>query len=293
MILSLPDHRPQRSILCVPLLMFLLLWIGFVLTGAAEAQPQNGSKKAEYANTEQDRDRHAQVVFEQVKKFGTGDLDGNGTITKEECWAFLTAALEKMPDKVMKAYPQADHDQDGQLSEEEAFLFSRGDYDFETLHQQMKQAITEAKKQGDEAKAQALMQELTTKEMATWHVILDRRAALLEMVEQPPDSQEVRKAADLIREAGEKAAKLQVASPLQEITHCRQKAAQLRADAAKVKGAEAGKFIQKAEELEQKANELKAKVSMKLKDDIAKCEADGQTERAAQLKEKLAKLEEL
>jgi len=296
MILTLSDRRPRRSILHLPVLLLVLLWSGFALSGAAEAQTKGVSKKAEYANTEQDRDRHAQVVFAQVMEFGTGDLNGDGQITKDECWAFLTAALLEMPEKVMKAYPEADHDKDGSLSGEEAFLFSRGDYDFEKLHKQVKKTITEAKNAGDEAAAQACKEDLKVKECATWHVILDRRLALLKMVKKPPSAEQVQLAADEMHKAERRATKMQAGMPVQDLAKLKQEAEQLRAEAAELKGEEAKlkgeKLLQKAEELEAKAAELKMKMAAKLKAEIKKLEADGQNEKAEQLRAKLAELDE-
>jgi beta-lactamase regulating signal transducer with metallopeptidase domain len=297
MILSLSDRRPRRSILRSPALIIVLLWTGFALSGAAEAQTKGGCKKVEYANTEQDRDRHAQVVFEQVKKFGTGDLNDDGQITKDECWAFLTAALLEMPEKVMRAYPEADHDQDGTLSKEEAFLFSRGDYDFEKLHQQVKKAVSEAKEAGDEAGAQALIEDLKVKECAAWHVILDRRADLLKMMKKPPSTEQVRLAAEESRKAEQKMMKLQAGMPVKELALLKQQVEQLRAEAARLDAEKARlkaeKVLQKAEELEAKAADLKAKITAKLQAEIEKLEADGQAEKAAQLKQKLAELDQL
>lgn len=296
MILSLSDRRPRRSILRFPALVLLLLWSGFVLTGAAEAQTKGGSKKVKYANTVEDRDQHAQVVFEQVMKFGTGDLNEDGKITKDECWAFMTAALLEMPEKIMEAYPEADHDQDGSLCGEEAFCFSRGDYDFERLHNKMKQSITDAKKSGDEAKAQACMKDLEVKECAAWHVILDRRADLLKMIKKPPSTEQVRLAAEEIQKANQKTMmKMQAGDPIKELAYLKQQTGQLRAEAAQLAGEKAElkaeKLLQKAEELEAKAAELKAKISAKLQAEIAKLEADGHAEKAAQLKQKLAELD--
>ena len=290
MILSVRDRGRRGPILRLLAALFLLAWGGFALTGAAQAKPP---KQAQYADTEQDRDRHAQVVFNRVKQFGTGDVNGDGEITKDECWAFMTAALLEMPEKVLKAYPKADHDGNGSLDKEEAFCFARGDYDFERLHQKLKKGITAAEKNGDKEQVQKLKESLTVKEMATWHIVLDRRSALLEMVERPPAIEAVRQAAAEIAKIGENQEKKVVAAPLKEIVELKEKAKQLRTDAAKFQGQEAEGRLKKAQQLEEKAAELKAKVTAKLQDDIAKCETAGKADEAAKLKEMLAKLQDL
>lgn len=293
MILSVSEHRSRGPFLRLFVVVFLLAWGAFALTGAAQDKPSKAPKQGQYADTAPDRDRHAQVVFARVQQFGTGDINGDGEITKEECWAFMTAALLAMPEKVIEAYPKADHDGDGKLGKEEAFFFARGDYDFQQLHKKMQPSITKAKESGDKTQAMKLKELLTTKEMAAWHVILDRRSALLEMVEQPPDIEAVRQAAAEIARIGEHQQQLMFAAPLEEIAQLKQKAAQLRADAAKLQGHEAEGRLKKAQHLEQQAEELKAKVVAKLKDDIAKSEAAGKAEEAAKLREMLAKLQEL
>jgi len=288
MILLQTDRPTRRPLLRLPTVMLLVLWSGFVLAGTAQGQTKSTPKKVKYAATVQDRDRHAQVVFAQVLEFGAGDLDGDGNIVKEECWAFLAAALLEMPDKVLQAYPEADHDDDGKLSEDEAFLFARGDFDFERLHKALKQDIDKALKAGDEAKAQELKQGLPTRELAVWHPILDRRSQLLEMIERVPSVEAVRRAAASI----DRLSKVEkVGDPCKDIAGMKEKAAQLREEATKLGEKKAQFYLQKADELEQKASELKAKVIAKLEAGIEQCKADQQPEKAAELSAKLKEVE--
>jgi beta-lactamase regulating signal transducer with metallopeptidase domain len=291
-ILTLPSGRRRRPAWALLTAAVLLAWGGFTLTGVAQDKGKAKGKKAEYTATEKSMRLHAQKVYARVNEHAAGDLDGNGEVTKEECWAFVAAAVLQMPDAVLKEYPKADSDKDGNLDLMEAYLFVRGDDVIAGLHKKQQPEIDAALKAGDKELAEQLKQETYAAEMGAWHFILDRRDALLDMMNSEPSVADVKmvaaKAAKL--EAKEHAKKL--AEAIGELGDMRKKAAALRAKAAEVGGDQAAKYEAKAQQLDQQADQLRDGIAKKLESEIAKLEAAGEQKKADELKAQLAELEE-
>jgi hypothetical protein len=293
-ILALPSRRRRRSIWGLFTVALLVAWGGFTLTGAARAEDdQEKANKPAYSATEQDMRRHASVVYARVNEHAAGDMDGNGEVSKEECWAFLTAAVLQMPDAVLKEYPKADADRDGSLALMEAYLFVRGDDVIDGLHKKAQPKLEAALKKGDKELAKQLKDELFTAEMDAWHFILDRRDALLDMMNGEPSAENVKAVAAKVAKLETTDRAKKIAGAIDEVAGMKKKAAALRAKAAEVGGDEAAKYEAKADELEAKAAQMKQGITSKLETEIAKLEAAGEEDKAAELRAMLAKLEEL
>ena len=246
----------------------------------------------QYANTTEDMNRHAQVVYKFVSAYPGGDVNGDGEVTKEECWAFVTAAVIGMPEKVLVAYPWADVNEDGKLDGKEAYLFQRGDYDLKKLGMQFKKQYAAAEQSGDEAEMQRIKQERSTAEIGAWHVILDRRAELLDLMDNPPAVETVQGVAKKFKAEAKDGAAPKVTTALKDILSMRAKIVELREKAASVSGDEADKYLRKVNELLAKADEQTAKLSQHLQQEIASSEAAGETENVEYLRQLLSKLEE-
>ncbi len=302
-ILESTRRLPRRRSWGLLAAAFLIIWGGFALTGAADDKDKAKAKKTKYLATEKDMRLHAAALYARVNEYGAGDLDGDGAVSKEECWAFVTAVVVRHPEAVQREYPEADHNQDGKLDLVEAYQFVRGDYDLEKVHKKAKTAISAALKEGDEERAQALKAKTFATEMETYHFILDRREALLAMANPEPSLDEVTAvAAEFKKFEAEMAAKEKAAAGLdakkraEEVAKLKakikdleaqgefEKAKQLKAKLAKMKAAESEKTAQPDKE------ERAKKIAM-LKEKIAQLEAEGQTEKAEKLKAKLAELE--
>jgi beta-lactamase regulating signal transducer with metallopeptidase domain len=285
-------RRPAWGLVTVAL---LCVWGGFVLTGAADDTGKIKAKQTKYLATPEDMKLHAETVYARVNEYAAGDMNGDGRVTKEECWVFITAAVVKQPEAVLKEYPKADQNGDGQLKPTEAFKFVRGDYVIENLHKKTKSAVTAALEEGDKERAQALKQALATAEIEAWHFILDRRDKLLDLINDEPTAEEVRKVAEgwkkVEAQLAEKPHGDKLAAAMADIVGLKEKAATLRAKAAEIGGAKAAALEDKAANLEQKAADIKAKVTAMLADKIAKLDAAGESEQADLLRAKLAEFE--
>jgi len=296
-ILTLPSGRTRRPIGALLTAVVLLAWGGFTLTGVAQdkgkAKAKAKGNQAEYTATEKSMRLHAQKVYARVNEYAAGDLDGNGEVTKEECWAFVTAAVLQMPDAVLKEYPKADSNKDGNLALMEAYLFVRGDDVIKGLQKKQQPEIEAALKSGDKELAKQLKQETYAAEMDAWHFILDRRDVLLDMMNGEPSVEDVKMVAAKMAKFEAKDRSKKLAGAVGELNDMRKKAAALRAKAAEVGGDQAAKYEAKADQLDQHADQLKEGIARKLQDQIAKLEAAGEQKKADELKAKLAELEDL
>jgi hypothetical protein len=250
-------------------------------------------KKSGYAATEPDMRRHASVVYARVNEYEAGDLDGNGEVTKDECWAFVTAAVLQMPEAVLEKYPKADSNKDGSLAMMEAYLFVRGDDVIKGLQKKQQPEIEAALKSGDKELAKQLKQETYAAEMDAWHFILDRRDVLLDMMTSEPSVADVKMVAAKMAKLETKERAKKLAEVIGELNDMRKKAAELRAKAAEVGGEMAAKYEAKADQVDQKADQLKEGIARKLESEIAKLEAAGQQEKADELRAQLAELDDL
>ena len=291
---SRPGRRPVWGLLAVAI---FAAWSGFTLTGVAQAgDPVKGGKGGEskYAATKEDMTRHAQVVYARVNELDGGDQDGDGQVSKEECWTYLTAALLMTPDATLKRYPQADHDGDGQLDLTEVYLLVRGDDDVKRGEKKTQSAIEEAKQAGDKERAKQIEADSLAKGVMIWHKILDRREQMLDEMSDLPSTDMVKKVAAKIEKletewaAENKSGKLDYA--IGQIYELKAKVAELRERAAELNGDEAKAYLDKANQIEEKAAQLKEQTVTYLEQVIAKLEAEGQQEKAEQLAAKLAEL---
>ena len=292
-ILALSNHRRRRQVGSLFGVAVLLAWGGFTLAGAASADDGKQAKKPAYAATEKDMRLHASVVYARVNEYAAGDMDGDGEVSKEECWAFVTAGVLQMPDAVLKEYPRADSNKDGSLALMEAYLFVRGDDVIKGLQKKQQPEIEAALKGGDKELAKQLKQETYAAEMDAWHFILDRRDVLLDMMNGEPSVADVKMVAAKVTKLEGKDRAKKLAGAIDEVIGMRKKAAALRAKAAEVGGEKAAKCEAKADELDAQADQLKEGIARKLQDQIAKLEAAGQQKKAAELKAQLAELEDL
>jgi beta-lactamase regulating signal transducer with metallopeptidase domain len=302
-ILESTRRLPRRRSWGLLAAAFLIVWGGFALTGAADDKDNAKAKKTKYLATEEDMRQHAAAVYARVNEHAAGDLNGDGAVTKEECWAFVTAVVLQHPEAVQKEYPEADHNRDGKLDLPEAYQFVRGDYELEQLHKKAKTAVGAALEKGDKEKAEALKDKMFAAEMKTYHFILDRREALLAMANPEPSLDEVKAvAAEFKKFEAEMAAKKKAAAGLdakkraEEVAKLKakikdleaqgefEKAKQLRAKLAKIKAAEGEKTAKP--DMEERAKKIEM-----LKEKIAQLKAEGRTEEAEKLKAKLAELE--
>jgi beta-lactamase regulating signal transducer with metallopeptidase domain len=289
-ILTTGSRPLRRPIWGLGTMAFVLLWGGFALTGAV-AKDRAG--KMTYEPTEQDMRRHADAVYAQVSTFESGDVDGNGEVCKEECWAFVTAAVLAMPDKALAAWPEADRNGDGQLEGEEAYLYFRGDFDLQALGQEYDPLFKKAEQAKDKETIDQLKKEYFTAQMSTWHVILDRRAAVLDLIETTPDADEVRKIYKHAKKQADKDFLTKLDSAIDEVIDLQKKAAGIRKKVAHLPEAEARDHLLKADSLEERAAEIKSKVVSVIKEEIDKLQDAGKTEKVTLLQEKLAKIESL
>ena len=294
-ILELPSRPGRRPVWGLLTATIVIAWACFTLAGVAQAKDPLKPGKDKYAATKEDMTRHAQAVYARVNELEGGDQDGDGQVSKEECWTYVTAALLMAPDETLERYPQADADKNGQLDLTEAYLFVRGDDDVKRGEKKTQSAIEKAKKAGDEQRAQQLKAESLVSGVMVWHKILDRRERMLDEMQDAPSSDMVRKVAagiaELEMEWAAKGKPDKLAYAMDQIAELKAKAAQLRKEATKLKGKEAKGYLSKADQLEDKAAQLKKQTVAYLTQTIAKLEAAGQQEKADQLAAKLAELQ--
>jgi beta-lactamase regulating signal transducer with metallopeptidase domain len=284
-ILAFPNRSRRRPAWGLLTVAILVAWGGFMLTGVAE------DSKQQYANTEADMRAHAKVLFDRINEFAAGDLDGNGEVTKDECWVFVTAAALQQPAALLAEFPEADQDQDGKLGVIEAYQFVRGDLDLTRFHKEYESAFKELQASGDKERAKQLKAEISASEMGVYHVILDRRAQFVSNMKSEPTLKEVKAIAEKAAQFEEKAKQGSLDETMAKIGGLKKKAAGMRSKAAELDGDEAAKYEEKAQQLEQEAAEMTAKLIQGLKSKIAKLEAAGQQEKANELKAILAELE--
>ncbi len=287
MILATPD-RPGRPIVWgFAVTAFLAGWCGFALTGAV-----GGEAGAKYGLTEQEMFRHADEVYAHIKQYPSGDIDGNGEITKQECWAFVTAIALQNPEAFLEEYPLADQDNDGTLAPYEAYLFLRGDYELQNVDKEMQFEIQEAKKSGDEALAKQIKEQIVARRVEVWHVILDRRDQIVSDMAVVPDAETVKAIASKM-DSSEKKKKTaeSLLSAIAKVAEFREKAELLKQKALEFEGEKAKDLLEKAKQLELRAHEIKAEIVKKFKEELSKLEASGMPEKAAILKETLDELE--
>ena len=297
-ILTLPRARQRRPAWGLLAVVVLFAWGGFTLTGVAVAREQGKTDKVKYESTEKDMRAHAQVLFDRIKEYTAGDLDGDGEVTKEECWAFITAAVLEAPGPVLRVYPEADQNRDGTLDFVEALEFVRGDQELTRFQKKTQQALEVAKKDGDHEVVKQMKSRYVAEEMDVYHFILDRRDHLLDLTQCDPSAAAVKKAAKkMFTVDSERDADLKKASrPEQmvaEVTKLREEAAKLRAKAAEVGGAKADELEAKAAKVDEKAAQLKARFAASLQDKVAKLRESGDEESAAKLARYVTKLEAL
>jgi len=283
---SRPRRRPAWGLLTIAI---LIAWGGFTLTGTSDA---TAGDRPTYLATQEGMDLHAQAVYARVNEHAAGDQDGDGSVSKEECWWFVTAVVMAQPEVMLAEYPQADLDEDGELRLVEAFLFVRGDYDIENLNKETQIAIATAKKAGDRKRAEELKAEAGVAGIEMWHVILDRRHQILDMMDDEPSFAKVKAISQKMAKIKmKKEVKGSLDRMLGEIEGLKNEAAKLRDKATQVGGEKAVKLKTKADHLEDKAAELKAQLIQELSGKIAKLEAAGHKEKAAELQIVLAELE--
>jgi beta-lactamase regulating signal transducer with metallopeptidase domain len=291
LILTLPNRAPRGLLGRLGAVVLLVAWCGFSLTGAQE--PVVGTK-TKYEPTEAGMQQHAQALFARVKELPGGDINGDGEVTKDECWAFTTAVVLTQPDAILKAHPWADQNHDGQLEFEEAFYFARGDYDFQELHAKFKPDLKKADDSGNEAKKVQLKTKQTTAEYATWHVILDRRAKLIADAKTLPTPEFVRKLYDnemktLIANSEFD----QLVQGVKEVAKLKDEAKKLQTKAGSAGPADKQKLEKKVQELETYVAELTSKLRAEINTRLAALDASGSTDEAARYRGLLKKLESM
>ncbi len=290
MILKLSDRAPRGTLGHFGAAVFLVAWCAFSLAGAQE--PRKTPPK--YEPTEAGMKEHAAVVYAQIKALPGGDINSDGEVSKEECWAFVTALVLTEPDAILAAYPWVDANGNGELEAKEAFLFARGDYDFEKLHKHSEAEMKQAAKGGDEQKVAQFKQKMSTAEFATWHVILDRRAQLIAEAKKLPTAEFVRDVFDntmkVVIAAGEFD---KIAQGVKELAKLKKEVELLRSKAEHASSADKPKLETKAADLETHAAEGAAKLQTEITARIEKLDATGSTEEAARYRGLLKKLETL
>lgn len=290
-ILTLTNRAPRGVLGRLGAGVFLIAWCGFGLAGAQEAAPGATTK---YEPTEAGMRQHADVLFARVKELPGGDVNGDGEVTKEECWAYVMAVILAQPDAILEAYPWADQNHNNQLEPEEAFFFGRGDYDFQELHQTFGPEKKKVSELGDKQKQQEFKQQVMTAEYATWHVILDRRAQLIDSAKTSPSPEFVRKVFDndmkhLLADSEFD----QLVQKAKEVSKLKQEAKKLRTEAATASAADKPKLEAKAVQLETHATEITGKLQAEVSRRLEALESGGPAEEVARYRGLLKKLQSL
>jgi beta-lactamase regulating signal transducer with metallopeptidase domain len=291
LILTLPNRAPRRTLSRRVAMVLLVGWCGFSLTGAAELP---SAAKMTYEPTEAGMRQHAQVLFARVKELPGGDVNGDGEVTKEECWAFVTAVVLSQPAETLKAYPWADRNHDGQLEFEEAFCFARGDYDMQDLYKKFEQDFKKTEGGRDEEKKVQLTAKLATAEYATWHLILDRRTRLVAEAKTLPTPEAVRKLFNNEMQSWIADSEYsQIVQRVKEVAKLKEEAKALRTQADSAGAADKPALEEKAAQLEGKAATITGKLQAEINARLEALDARGSTDEAARYRKVLEKLESL
>lgn len=294
-ILSHTERPTGRRIRGLVMVAVLAAWGGFALTGAAQAKDKLKSLDTKYQATEEDMMRHADEVYARVNQYDGGDQNGDGKVSKEECWAFVTAVVLMDAPQTIATYPEADYDKNGELTFVEAYEFVRGDHEVEASQKKAQKAMTDALEAGNEELAKKLKADGAADYFMTWHFILDRRAKIVDAMTDQPSvelvSEVSAKASKLDAERSAKESKNKLSQAIEDVHGMRAKAAKLREKAAQLNGQEAEHLQAKADDLLKQAQELSDKIAAKMKEHIEQLEAEGETEKAEQARQQLAQLE--
>ena len=171
----------------VRILILLIAWSGLGLASPTNAQeseePAEGTVKKKVHP-----ERRAHEMFKQISKTPGVDLDGNGKVSREERTAFLLALAVQGATDVLATFPDADHDNDGRLSVEEAYEFIRGNRVREDNKRRSMKVIEAAREEGVESEKEIgrRLREAGVDRLASAHQILDRTEWLLKTVPHEP-----------------------------------------------------------------------------------------------------------
>jgi beta-lactamase regulating signal transducer with metallopeptidase domain len=289
LILTLPNRAPRGVAARLAAGGFLVAWCSFSLAGA---RPPSDDGKLKYAATSAGMMEHARVLYGQVKQLPGGDVDGNDEVTKEECWAYVTAVVLSQPAEILKAYPWADQNRNQRLEPDEAFFFSCGNYDLEDLQAKFSQDLKRAVDSGDAEKETELKNKLMTAEFATWHVILDRRAQLIAQAKTLPTPEFVRRVFENEMQVAIANGQFeQCVWGVKEVARLKNEAIKLRAKAAE-STADKTALEAKAAAVEKEAADITSKLLTEINSRLAAPEGRGadETARYRGLLEKLKSL---
>jgi len=289
-ILAFVDRPTRHRIQGLLTAAFVLTWGAFALAGPVDDDKPSAKSKKVYFPTEESMRSHAKAVYDRVNEYVGGDVDGDGEVSKEECWAFIAAAVLQQPEEILSKYPTADANGDGTIELVEAYEFVRGDHELAKVEKKAQVAYEKAKEAGNDEFADQIKKSAFAKEMETYHFVLDRREALLDLMSTQPDVQMVAAVAKKMAKREAKVEKDKLETACADIAKMREEAATLRAKAAELTGEQAKECKLKAKELEHKAQELTVKVTQFLKEQIAKLEESGDDAQAGELRKQLAKL---
>ena len=118
------NNRPSSSQKRGPLmLVFILAWAGFALTGGAQSA---GAEGKEWPATVEGVREHAIQLYNRVAEQPTADLNADGFLSYREKSTYLIAVSMQMPDAFMEEFPYADRDHSGRLDIVEAHDTIRG-----------------------------------------------------------------------------------------------------------------------------------------------------------------------
>lgn len=134
----------------VPILILLIAWSGLGLASPTNAQeseePAEGAVKKKVHP-----ERRAHEMFNQIAKTSGVDLDDNGKVSREERTAFLLALAVQGSTELLATFPDADLNNDGRLSIEEAYEFIRGNGVREENKRRSLKVIEAAREEGVES----------------------------------------------------------------------------------------------------------------------------------------------
>jgi len=109
----------------VPSLALLAVWSGFVLSGAAAADPAKSQNK-DWPATEEAVKEHAIQLYNLVAARDAADFDSDGVLSYREKSAYLIALAMQDTEKFMEEFPYADRDHSGRLDYLEVYGVIRG-----------------------------------------------------------------------------------------------------------------------------------------------------------------------
>ena len=238
---------------------FICAWGAFVLAGAASAE----DLKKSWSPTSEDVKQRNADMLKFVSQYDFVDTDNDGEVTVPEKHVYLAALAVVNGDTVLKQYPKYDKNQDGELGVSEAYALARGALVDGSGMKKLSMKAKQAYEEGDEKTAEELKKKVYTVEMTYWHLVMDDQQWLLDNLSKTPDA----KVFDKVN---------------QKINLIRKKE-QSESDKKVIKT----KSGEKEDEVKDKA-----KVVEHLRKKIAQLEADGQYEKAKELKQKLKKIEQ-